>query len=310
MKILSIDVGIKNLGICLLEYDNNIINIIKWNLINIIENKNEELCIYNDCNNISNSYINYDNTKYFFCIKHLKTKNQFIYDKYKKDRWIDSCNGLCNRCSDNKNKKNIHINNECNLLLCNKHYNNIINNIEKTLDNKKIVKNNSIKNLSIDKIKELLIDCLDSNIDILLNSDMVYIENQPTFKNPMMKAISDTIYTWFLIRGIKDKLINNSILKNVKYISPLNKLKYFNNLINKNSTENIDKNYKETKNMSINYTEILLNEYKLYEWINFFKINKKKDDLADSFLQGIYILNKEFNILDNIKSNLDNYNNQ
>ena len=38
MKILSIDVGIKNLAFCLLEYKNDII-IHKWNSINICEDE-------------------------------------------------------------------------------------------------------------------------------------------------------------------------------------------------------------------------------------------------------------------------------
>jgi hypothetical protein len=42
-----------------------------------------------------------------------------------------------------------------------------------------------------------------------------------------MKGLSDTLYTWFLIRGVKDKL-NNSTINKVSFISPSNKLKKFN----------------------------------------------------------------------------------
>ena len=73
--------------------------------------------------------------------------------------------------------------------------------------------------MTTNDLKLNLIKCLDARKDILLqNVDMVLIENQPTFKNPTMKSVSDTIYTWFMIRGIIDKDINNSIITDVKFI--------------------------------------------------------------------------------------------
>ena len=53
------------------------------------------------------------------------------------------------------------------------------------------------------------IDRLNTELDKrkhFLECKMVLIENQPTLKNPKMKAISSTIYDYFLIRGIIDKM--------------------------------------------------------------------------------------------------------
>ena len=107
-----------------------------------------------------------------------------------------------------------------------------------------------------------------------------------------MKAISDTIFTWFMIRGIIDAKINNSSIKEVKFVSPSNKLKEFDtNIINEADKS---KKYSITKKLSIINTKIILTSYNLNEWIDRFLLFTKKDDLADSFLQGWYILNNLF----------------
>ena len=81
---------------------------------------------------------------------------------------------------------------------------------------------------------------------------------------------------------------------NVKFISPINKLKLINNkdlneLDKTKQTENDSQKYKLTKSLGIKYC--LENINHLTDWTTFFNNNKKKDDLADSFLQGIYFYN-------------------
>ena len=85
---------------------------------------------------------------------------------------------------------------------------------------KKINKVNASK-APIDEIKMNLITELDKKT--FENIDYVVIENQPSIKNPKMKSVAETLYSWFLIRGIVDKEITN--LKNIHYLSPSNKLK-------------------------------------------------------------------------------------
>ena len=76
-----------------------------------------------------------------------------------------------------------------------------------------------VNELSTDELKFNLIKKLDEIKNVILKIDYVLIENQPTFKNPKMKGLSDTLYTWFMIRGIKDKLINNSLVSKIMFIS-------------------------------------------------------------------------------------------
>ena len=125
----------------------------------------------------------------------------------------------------------------------------------------------------------------------LLNCEYVVIENQPSFKNPKMKSIATSIYNYYLLRGIFDKDKTKSNIKEVKFLAPSNKLKLINDIdsIKLSECKNSTKSYKITKQLGIKYC--LENIKCSQEWTIFFNNNKKKDDLADSFLQGIYFYN-------------------
>ena len=290
MKVLSFDVGIKNLAYCIIEWDdlNNLI-IHNWNTINFIENINiDEKCIYNNCNSKAKSFININNNKYCYCSKHINKKDDII-DDYDEKNWIESINLICSKCNNCDDiiisKKKYYLNNKLNIVYCNKHYRSYIKKLNNDITKIHVIKNKTIKNILCDDLKYNLIKFLDDNKNILLSiADLVVIENQPTFKNPTMKAISDTIYSWFMIRGIIDKDINNSTIKKIKFMSPSNKLKNF----NENDTI---LTYKETKKLAIEICSNILKIYNMNEWLLVFNNNTKKDDLSDCFLQGWYALN-------------------
>ena len=134
-----------------------------------------------------------------------------------------------------------------------------------------------------------LISKLDKNLD-LLGVDYVLIENQPSMKNPKMKSVAETLYSWFLIRGLVDKK-NNSSLKKIFYLSPSNKLKINDDNIQAEIKKLKDqgKKYKFTKNTAIVYTRNLLKDDS--DWLAHLNKHKKKDDLCDSYLQGVYFIN-------------------
>jgi len=137
------------------------------------------------------------------------------------------------------------------------------------------------KNVKIDKLKLELIKQLDKKIlPILFKNkiNIVLIENQPSYKNPKMKAISDTLYSWFLIRGINDF----KTVEKLTYMSPFDKNKIFNNI-------KIKYNYNQNKINSILIANDLLNN----NWKDYLNNNKKKDDLADCYLQAIVYLKKK-----------------
>ena len=88
-------------------------------------------------------------------------------------------------------------------------------------------------------------------------------------------------------------IMNN--ITNIEYISAMNKLKLF-NIKNK-------LNYIERKKMGISLTLQILNKENFNkESLNIFENSKKKDDLADSFLQCIWYL-KNKNMINMIFQN-------
>ena len=291
MKIISWDIGIKNLAYCILEISentNNSFEILEWDKINLLESnktchgfisennlKCENKCEY--------EYKLYDNT-YYFCALH---KNQYIKILEKQEKLLNNteqnlecfCENVIKKNGIVCNKQSIINYNNCNY--CQTHYNSL-----KKKFNRNIVKITQNANKTpIEEIKFNLIKKLD-NLPNILDIDKVLIENQPALKNPKMKAIADTLYTWFLIRGIIDK----SIIKNILYISPSNKLK-----INKDNTLTILSNskndvekYKLTKELAIQYCHQIISDNDKYK--NIFNSFKKKDDLADALLQGLYYI--------------------
>ena len=84
------------------------------------------------------------------------------------------------------------------------------------------------------------------------------------------------------IQGMLTQFFIEHNIYNISFISSINKLKDFN--LGKLS-------YKERKLKSIELTQNILNNNNFIHWINIFNNHKKKDDLSDSFLQGLWYIN-------------------
>jgi hypothetical protein len=125
--------------------------------------------------------------------------------------------------------------------------------------------------------------------------DYIIIENQPVLKNPTMKSVQMILYSYFAFKSVKVKDFKDLILMNAS-----NKLKVYTKKIENNETldkiNKIKSKYSRNKKLSILHTELLLSEIfekkKCEEWLDFFSSNKKKDDLADSFLMNLFFLKK------------------
>ena len=289
MKILSWDVGIRNLAYCMIEVEDNKWSIVDWGIINLVEQEKYQCCV---CEKKAALFLPCDNLR--FCKRHSKKHPKQILevDKYY-EQVLDKkpCNYMIKGRMCGKNSKLCHKENN----YCTAHSKIIYKRYLLSKDFIKLKKINASSE-SIDILRRTLVDELDKKKHFL-ECKIVLIENQPTLKNPKMKAISSTIYDYFLIRGIIDKT-NNSKMELVKYISPSNKLKIADEgdtvkLIKLKGDE--AKTYKLTKSLGIKYCMKLIEDKP--KWIEKINSYKKKDDLADSFLQGMYYI---FNFILNL----------
>ena len=163
--------------------------------------------------------------------------------------------------------------------------------------------------------------------NFLLDVDAVVIENQPSLKNPKMKSIQMIVYSYFLIFG---KVLNENKIKQIDFCNASNKLKVYkgpeislddlkkkkkkvdnNSLITdfiedkKDDIETVELeikskkstklSYSDKKKMAVAHVNYFLKENNDENNLEFFNKHKKKDDLADSYLQGLYMINTKFN---------------
>ena len=119
----------------------------------------------------------------------------------------------------------------------------------------------------------------------LSNVKHVLIENQPALKNPVMKSIQMIIYTFFIIEGVMNE---SSSIQNISMVNARNKLKVY-----KGPKIECNKKgkYAQNKYLSVEYTKKMI-EKDNDHFQQLFDQSKKKDDLADSYLQGIYWIEK------------------
>lgn len=121
-----------------------------------------------------------------------------------------------------------------------------------------------------------------------LNVNTVLIENQPALKNPTMKTVQMLVYSYFLINGVSSE---KSQIDNIEMINARNKLKAY---TGPEIICTIKNKYKKTKFLGIEYCKYMITENKDIDQKlrDLFTESKKKDDLSDSYLQGMYWLKK------------------
>ena len=290
MKVLSIDVGIKNLAICVInlqdkkDIDKYKFNIEKLEIVNLIDDQ-KYLCQFevqdkdkdknknknkSKTTTLCNKQAKYTKNNCCFCKNHATKNNDYIlptseFNKIQRLK-LDELIKIANDYNINYEKKS-------------KVY--LIESIQKFINNKVFdnigeIKCNEISLIDISKAIKKKLDLFLNNIE---NIDYVLIENQISPIANRMNCIQGMLTQYF---------INNNIF-NIQYISAINKLKEF------IGDEKL--NYNERKKKSISITSDIINEVDMNlhdkeNIVNNFMKSKKQDDLADCFLQAIWFLKK------------------
>jgi hypothetical protein len=301
MRTVSWDIGTKNLAYCIMDYEKENeslpFKIQQWELINLL-NEKKKICCHNDkkkCVRKASYEFMINNDEKYLCKIHKNNHDEMIKQhelikftqnngKYKCD-YSDNCKTNAKWCHNNNYYCTIH---KKRLIL--------IEEQKLKLKDIKRAKCNKINHMIL---RKNLINKLNSMKE-LLNVDYVIIENQPSFKNPTSKSIQDTLYTWFLIKGIIERDITNSTIKDIKLVAPSNKLKVNDNksveILSKAKSDR--ETYKLTKDLGIQYCKKLIENDPI--WTNFIEDKQKSiyiedrkvDDLCDSMLLGAQFITK------------------
>ena len=279
MRIISIDVGIKNLAFCLFSLnEDKTYEIENWGVVDLSQ-KTE---IQRKCNCFNekkptkkipfppkekcNFQAKWKRENTYYCVKHAKQSPFLIPTNDFKTSYI--------------NKQNI------------SSLKKIMDKLEIKYDNLNLKKGdmisfllNVIREKCLEPIEEVNASKMDlvtigMNMKIKFNDifsqikiDKIIIENQISPIANRMKTIQGMISQYFIMVSEHDIEID--------FINSTNKLKLG------EFKSNTD--YKERKQQSVSLVKEMIKD----KWIDFFNEHNKKDDLADCFLQGIwYIKNR------------------
>jgi hypothetical protein len=256
--IISFDVGIKNLSYCIMSNINSSLDIHDWNVVDLSRDEPLQPCNYNTKKGICGKKSCYTFCrKTFFCGTHIKkcSISKAPEEYYK----VTTKGKMCKK----------HIEKLC-IQYPNISSDNIIQYVFENCITK-ITAPASTNGLDLVNIGRAISSKL-SKIINGLQINKVLIENQIGPIANRMKCIQGMLAQFFIEREVYD----------ISFVSSSNKLRHF---------DVPKKTYKERKHSSIEITrEILTQTNKLNNWEIVFNQHKKKDDLADSFLQGLWFI--------------------
>jgi len=290
MKVVSIDVGIKNMAFCVIstkEEEKEQPTVETWDIINVAE-ETPKKCIH--CVKFSTAKFKKNDT--FYCLKHAKAEKQYIIPTSElkhatiNKQKIGQLFLLADKYKIKYDKEKIR-------------KPELVSLIHKYIEDICFEKATEVNASNVDLITvgRNIQKKFDAIFDSIVNEiTHVIIENQISPIANRMKTIQGMVAQYFIMK-------NPSII--IEFISSSNKLKMVaQDTDDEDSCDAKDakdaKDTKDTKGEKLDYTsrkkkgvvvclELLKHDNTMTAYL---KTHKKKDDLADAFLQGIWYINK------------------
>jgi hypothetical protein len=302
--VASIDVGIKNLALCVFQinvssdssFPSNKCDIVHWDVINLCNDENKvKYCdhckfqaVYEKCivsspfkdsmeNEVEDYAGEYEYEYEYFCRRHSKCMDiaglppipghlePNVLKKCKYNELVKLCEEENIPLEKEKNKKL----SKTQLLskiqeYCDKTYLNIVTKHKVNAKDISLIDIGTQLVVAFDKIKNIM----------NLQHTTVLIENQISPLANRMKTIQGMITQYFIMNQVDD----------VVFVSSINKLKDF-------VTNSGD--YNDRKKMGVCICkDIVMSNESFSKNAELLEKSKKKDDMADSFLQGLWYLRK------------------
>jgi hypothetical protein len=298
MKGLSIDVGMKNLAYCLFEYDPlklgageiktpdhmmQLITIVAWDTVNLCDTAEPAaskvlMCSHDGCK-FAAKFASAAAAATNYCTRHANASGYKMplpsgLIKSLKKMGLEDLRAFSaeylsvpipEKCEKSKLKLLFHLNESI-----------AAEYLVAVSAKPKVVSAASLDLITIGRNLHRRFDAvqhLSSGIDVVI------IENQLSTLATRMKTLQGMITQYFIMRGVPD----------IRFISATNKLKLFSEEGGGDKEGKDD--YADRKKRSIEITRSLINEHAPLMSMKFEK-HKKKDDLADCFLQGMWWLCK------------------
>lgn len=255
--IISIDVGIKNLSYCVMCKDSETIS--KWDVLDLSTEEAKPKCCHPIKDKMCGKSAAFTQKgERFYCGTHAKTCGvdlaPELYYKVKKTKRV------AKKWADEL-REHFSLENTSVPDLIQHVYLNCVTKLEKAT---------SASDMDLVEIGRNMSKRLKASID-MREIDTVIIENQISPIANRMKCIQGMITQFFIEHGVYD----------IHFVSSSNKLKHF---------DVPKKSYKERKSSGVQVMNDLLKQDKLIAWNTLFASHKKKDDLADSYLQGLWFV--------------------